>query len=143
MPRKNNTSIAFTLSDLFLKLAKRVEKFIFLWYNNILDYYIRKVAKKLTLQNSYIFLENPYKKQTDASVQSSSGTTTLTFRKSVRSYLSDTFANLTRITDYGNFYKRKYATDILCGKYTFKTEFIITDVVDTTYLDIIVEGKTK
>ncbi|MBO5967746.1 MAG: hypothetical protein J6S14_04510 [Clostridia bacterium] len=97
----------------------------------------------MTLQNSYIFLENPYKKQTDASVQSSSGTTTLTLRKSVRSYLAATFTNLTRITDYGNFYKRKYATDILCGKYTFKTEFIITDVVDTTYLDIIVEGKTK
>ena len=143
MARKNTAPSAFHSLGFVLKLVKRVEKFILLWYNIILEYYIGKVAKKLTLQNSYIFLENPYKKQTDASVQSSSGTTTLTFRKSVRSYLAATFTNLTRITDYGNFYKRKYTTDILCGKYTFKTEFIITDVVDTTYLDIIVKGKTK
>ena len=95
----------------------------------------------LKLQNSYIFVENPYKKD-ESKKSASSSSTTYVFQKSITSYIKEAFPSLSKVDDYGNFYKHKYIATIIHDKYTFNTEFIITSVVETTYLDIIIEGKT-
>ena len=95
----------------------------------------------MKLQNSYIFVENPYKKD-ESKKSASSSSTTYVFQKSITNYIKEVFPSLSKVDDYGNFYKRKYIAKMTHGKYTFNTEFIITSVVETTYLDIIVEGKT-
>lgn len=53
------------------------------------------------------------------------------------------FPKIVRVDDWGSFYKRKYTTDLPCGSVACRVEFIITEVVDTKYLDIVAMGSSK
>ncbi len=97
----------------------------------------------MELQNSYIFLKNPYRKEEKTNNQSADGTVVLSIGKNLYSYINASFPTIAKVDGYGNFYKKKYATDLQYGNVTYKVEFIITEVVDTKYLDIVVKGKTK
>lgn len=97
----------------------------------------------MELQNSYIFLKNPYAKDEKADNRSEDGTVVLTIGKNLYSYIKASFPTVSKDDGYGNFYKRKYATALQFGKVTCQVEFIITEVVDTKYLDVVVKGNTK
>ena len=97
----------------------------------------------MELQNSYIFLKNPYSREEKTNDRLEDGAVVLTAGKNLYSYIKTLFPTITRIDGYGNFYKKKYTTDLQYGNVTCKVEFIITEVVYTKYLDVVVEGKTK
>ena len=97
----------------------------------------------MQLQNSYIFLKNPYWKEKQADNTTQSGTTNLSFEKNLYDYIKVSFPGVVWVNGYGNIYKRKYSTDFQLGNTFCKVEFVITEVVDTKYLDIIAIGKTK
>ena len=95
----------------------------------------------MELQNSYIFLKNPYAKDENSNNRSEDGTVVLTVGKNLYSYIKASFPTVSKVDGYGNFYKRKYVTDLQFGKVSCQVEFIITEVVDTKYLDVIVKGR--
>ena len=97
----------------------------------------------MQLQNSYIFLKNPYGKEEMANKRSEDGTLVLTIGKNLYSYIKSSFPTINKVDDNKNFYKNKYVADLKCGNVICRTEFIITEVVDTYYLDIVVVGNTK
>ncbi len=97
----------------------------------------------MELQNSYIFLKNPYAQDENNNNRSEDGTVVLTVGKNLYSYIKASFPTVSKFEGYGNFYKRKYITDLQFGKVSCQVEFIITEVVDTKYLDVIVKGNTK
>lgn len=97
----------------------------------------------MELQNSYIFLKNPYAKEEKTNNRSEDGTVVLTIGKNLYSYIKASFPAIAKVDGYGNFYKKKYTTDLQYSNVTCKAEFIITEVVDTKYLDVVVNGKTK
>lgn len=63
--------------------------------------------------------------------------------KNLYSYIKKTFPTITKVIGYGNSFKNKYSAEIQCGKRSCKVDFIITEVVETKYLDVVVQGKTK
>lgn len=97
----------------------------------------------MEIQNSYIFLKNPYANDEKADNRSEDGTVVLTIGKNLHSYIKASFPTVSKVDEYGNFYKRMYTTALQFGKVTCQVEFIITEVVDTKYLDIVVKGNTK
>ena len=97
----------------------------------------------MELQNSYIFLKNPYWKEKQTENTTQNGTVNLRFEKNLYDYIKVSFPGVVWVNGCGNIYKRKYSTDLQLGNTICKVEFVITEVVDTKYLDIIVTGKTK
>ena len=97
----------------------------------------------MELQNSYIFLKNPYAPKEKTNNHSEDGTIVLTVGKNLYSYIKASFPTIIKVDGYGSFYKRKYASDLQYNNFTCKVEFIITEVVDTKYLDVVVQGNTK
>lgn len=97
----------------------------------------------MELQNSYIFLKNLYARDENSNNRSEDGTVVLTVGKNLYSYIKASFPTVSKVDGHGNFYKRKYATVLQFGKVTCQVEFIITEVVDTKYLDVVVKGNTK
>lgn len=97
----------------------------------------------MELQNSYIFLKNPYAKDEPKESRTEDGTLVLRVGKNLYNYIKASFPAITRVGDYGDFYKSKYITDLMFGSIICNVEFIITEVVDTQYLEVGVKGKTK
>lgn len=92
----------------------------------------------MKLQNSYIFLGNPYRK-----IEKSADPSVIVLEKSLPSYIMSVFPNATKESSNEHFYKRKYTVDCQYNNITCNVEFISTEVVGTYYLDVIVTGKTK
>lgn len=97
----------------------------------------------MKFQNSYIFLKNPYRKEEKAGNRSEDGTVALNVGKNLFSYIKTSFPTIAKVDGYGGFYRKKYSADLQFGKVTCKVDFIITEVVDTKYLDVVVKGNTK
>lgn len=97
----------------------------------------------MELISSYIFLKNSYAKQEPEVKQKADGTQVLVLGKNLYSYIKKTFPTITKVTGYGNSFKNKYSAEIQCGKSSCRVDFIITEVVETKYLDVVVQGKTK
>ena len=96
----------------------------------------------MKLQNSYVFLKNPYW-QEPKPYKDSDGTIVLTIGNNLYSYIKKCFPTISKDDGYGDFYKKKYTTAVQCGEGECQAEFIITEVVDTKYLDVVVDAKTK
>ncbi len=96
----------------------------------------------MKLQSSYIFLKNPYRKE-ETNNNPANGTIVLPTGKNLYSYIKASFPTIVKANTNNNFYKKKYTADIYQSNIVCKVEFIITEVIDTKYLDIIVNGKTK
>lgn len=92
----------------------------------------------MKLQNSYIFLGNPYRK-----IEKSADPSVIVLEKSLPSYIMSAFPNAAKESSNEHFYKRKYTVDCQYNNITCNVEFISTEVVGTYYLDVIVTGKTK
>lgn len=93
----------------------------------------------LEIQNSYIFLKNPYKK-----VAESNDSKILKFHNSadnITYYITKAFPNVLAV-EVGCYYKCRYDATVESKKGECFVEFHITEVVDTHYLDVVVKGKT-
>lgn len=97
----------------------------------------------MELQNSYIFLKNPHAGNEIINNNSEDGTLVLTVGKNLYSYIKASFPQMVKVDGYGNIYKKKFVANLQFDKVTCNAEFIITEVVDTKYLDIVVKGKNK
>lgn len=97
----------------------------------------------MTLQNSYIFLGNPYKKEEKKEKRTPDGAIILEIGKNVYSYLSAAFPNLTKNKENSNLFRHEYGCSVQIGTGCCEVKFIINEVIDITYLDVVAEGKTK
>ena len=95
----------------------------------------------MQLQNSYIFLPN-YLKEEKKTNQDNEDTRKFTFRKTILSYINSLFIVTERITEE-RFFKWEYHALVNVDNVEYKVIFIIYDVQKNTYLDVVVEGKTK
>lgn len=95
----------------------------------------------MVLQNSYIFLykdkteKEKYQKKDDNSI-------ILNIPCSVKYYIKKTF-NLTKTTEILHFYQYEYETVINLNGLDFQVRFRTFEVLESTYLDVQVTGKTK
>lgn len=96
----------------------------------------------MKLQNSYIFLGNPYKKEVPQT-KVEGNTIVLNIGKNLYSYIKDKFPGIVRNDESDIIYKNKYSMDLEYEDICCKVEYIITEVVGTEFLDVIVEGKSK
>lgn len=96
----------------------------------------------MKLQNSYIFLDNPYKKE-EPQTKVEGNTIVLNIGNSLYSYIKRKFPTIMQSDEYDLVYKKKYFTDLKYDDVVYKVEYIITEVVGTEFLDVIVEGKSK
>ena len=96
----------------------------------------------MKLQNSYIFLENPYKKE-EPQTKVEDNTIVLNIGNSLYSYVKKKFPTIIQSDEYDLIYKKKYFMDLEYEDICCKVEFIITEVVGTEFLDVIVESKRK
>lgn len=97
----------------------------------------------MELKSSYILLKNPYVRVKTADDHSENRAAALAANKTLDSLIKASFPKIVRVDNRGSFYKRKYTTDLPCGSVTCRVEFIITEVVDTKYLDIVAMGSSK
>lgn len=97
----------------------------------------------MTLKNSYIFLSNPYKKEKKKENRTPDGAIILEVGKNVYSYISAAFPNLTKDKESSNLFRREYGCSVQVGTDCCEVKFIINEVVDITYLDVVAEGKNK
>lgn len=97
----------------------------------------------MQLQNSYIFLNNPYKPAPKKPEMKEKNVIHLDVGKNVYSYIEKAFPGITKHKNQEWYYRRKLRWVWNDGKTQCDVEFRITKVVDTTYLDIVVEGMSK
>ena len=95
----------------------------------------------MKLQNSYIFLDNPYKKEVPQT-KVEGNKIVLNIGSSLYSYIKRKFPTIMQSDEYNLIYKKKYFADLKYQDICCKVEFIITEVVGTEFLDVIVEGKS-
>lgn len=101
------------------------------------------MVNKLKIQNSYIFLNNLYKKEEKKGISKRDGTVVVTLHNSIDYYISNSFPKLKQNKDSNNHFRWEYHCDVQVESSDCKVKFIINEVVNVTYLDVIVEGKTK
>lgn len=97
----------------------------------------------MKIKNSYIFLDNPCKKDKHKNNITSGCAITLDLGRSVYSYLKSSFPNITKSGECDNIFKSKYICMIKTQKYMCHVEFILTQVVGVNYLDVYVECSNK
>lgn len=98
---------------------------------------------EVQLQNSYIFLNNPYKPALKKPEKKENNVIHIDIGKNVSFYIEKAFPGITNHKDQDWYYRRKLRWVWNEGKMQCDVEFRITEVIDTTYLDIVVEGKSK
>jgi len=87
----------------------------------------------MQLQNSYIFLTNPYKnKETEKEK-----------KINVISYIIEAFPNAVKTSTDNEYFKFEYTCDIYVGVNHLEIKFLINIVAGTYYVDVIVFGKNK
>jgi len=96
----------------------------------------------MQLQNSYIFLPNPYKEKLH-SMEKQDGVIYFEIGHSFIGFLKKAFPNMSKLTECDNYFKSEYAYSINIGSIVFDVKFIINVVVETYYLDVVVTGKSK
>ncbi len=97
----------------------------------------------MLLQNSYIFLKNPYIKDDSTEVKPD-GTTVIKLGGGVYSYICKAFNNVTVTSNKEDFLRRTFECMVNTDDGTsFKVDFTLNDVVHVWYLDVVVEGPTK
>ena len=95
----------------------------------------------MQLQNSYIFLPNPYKKENRAEKQDN-----VIYVETVDSFLSclkAAFPNVVRDAECSSLFKSIYTGNISMGATSCEVRFLINSVAKDYYLDGVVSGKSK
>lgn len=96
----------------------------------------------MQLQSSYIFLPNPYNKK-PAQWENERGELHIDVGRSVYAYLKRAFPNMKSEGINGAFFQYKYSFCIEIRKKSVDISIISKNVVDSYFINIIAEGKTK
>lgn len=99
----------------------------------------------MKLQNSYIFLRNPNKARAKKKEQESNNVIRIDVPSSVFSHISKLFpeaVDQSNDSDVWN-YQKKLMWEYTADNANCAVEFHFYEVVETTYLDVLVEGKNK
>lgn len=94
----------------------------------------------LQLQNSYIFIPNPYKKKETPNGKKDS---VIYVGKSFISYLKSAFPAAVKAPKCRNFFKSEYTYTVEFDGNSIEAKFLIHEVVEKYYLDVVVTGKSK
>lgn len=94
----------------------------------------------MQLQNSYIFLPNPYKKR-ETPKEKKDGV--IYVGHSFISYLKSAFPDAVKAPERRNFFKSEYTYTFEFGGNSIEAKFFIHEVVEKYYLDVVVTGKSK
>lgn len=99
----------------------------------------------MKLQNSYIFLDHPFKKAKDKNISETTSNKVIIIDvgESVYSYIKKVFPDISKSKDCESFYKNKYSTTLQIAEKSCNVEFTVNKVVDGTYVDISVDSKTQ
>jgi hypothetical protein len=90
----------------------------------------RESGADLQLQNSYIFIPNPYKKHVDV-------------EHSFISLFKNVFPTAVKTPKHRNFFKSEYTYTAEFDGNNIEAKFLIHEVVGKYYLDVVVTGKSK
>ena len=96
----------------------------------------------MQLQNSYIFLPNPYKKS-DKIQKNQDNVIRVQINDSFVSCLRSAFPNAVRDADHSLFFKSIYVFNLENKETCCEVKFQINSVVKTYYLDVIISGKSR
>jgi len=96
----------------------------------------------MQLQNSYIFLPNPYKKN-DIQQKKQDNVIRVPTDDSFVSCLRSAFPNAIRDADHSLLFKSVYFFNFENKEISCEVKFLINSVVKTYYLDVIVSGKSR
>lgn len=96
----------------------------------------------MKLQNSYIFLKHPFKKDESHYVDEN-GNQVFIVGNNVYSYITKVFSSISMVDDFGDFYNKKFTYVVPLNGISYNVSFKLTEVTDVSYLDVSVEGKTK
>ena len=94
----------------------------------------------MQLQNSYIFIPNPYKKK-ETSKEEKDGV--IYVGHSFISYLKSAFPAAVKVPERRNFFKSEYTCTFELVGNSIEAKFLIHEVVGKYYLDIVVTGKSN
>jgi len=96
----------------------------------------------LQLQNSYIFIPNPYKKK-ETPKGKKDGVIYIDVGHSFISYLKSAFPAAVKVPERRNFFKSEYSYTVEFDGNSIEAKFLIHEVVEKYYLDVVVTGKSK
>lgn len=96
----------------------------------------------MKLQNSYIFLKHPFKKD-ESSYIDENGNLKFFTGNSVYSCIKKVFPSISKVDDFGDLYNEKYTTTFVLNEVSYNISFKLTEVTGISYLDVSVEGKSK
>lgn len=96
----------------------------------------------MKLQNSYIFLKHPFKKDESPYIDEN-GNHVFVAGKNVYSYITKVFPSTFKVDYIGDFYNKKFTSVVVLNDVSYNVSFKLTEVTDISYLDVLVEGKTK
>lgn len=91
----------------------------------------------MELQNSYIFLPNPYSKKSTSNKDDS---LRVNVNESIYSHIVSKFHNVEATAFANTIFKSKYSSTFELNGHQFSLEFVINKVADSTYLDVLVNG---
>lgn len=97
----------------------------------------------MKLQSSYIFLENPDKKPAKQKKNNDENVIVLDLGKSVYCFIRSAFPDISENKSTNNRFKKEYRLAFNVGSVECTAIFIINEVKEITFLDIIVDGKSK
>ena len=97
----------------------------------------------MKLQSSYIFLENPDKKPAKQEKNNDENVIVLDLGKSVYCFIRSAFPDISENKSTNNRFKKEYRLAFNVGSVECTAIFIINEVKEITFLDIIVDGKSK
>lgn len=94
----------------------------------------------LQLQNSYIFIPNPYKKKETPKGKKDG---VIYVGHSFISYLKSAFPAAVKAPERRNFFKSEYIYTVEFDGNSIEAKFLIHEVVEKYYLDVVVTGRSK
>ena len=96
----------------------------------------------LQLQNSYIFIPNPYKKK-ETPKEKESDVIYIDVGHSFTFYLKSAFPTAIKVPERRNFFESEYTYTVELDGNSIEAQFLIHEVVEKYYLDVIVTSKSK
>ena len=96
----------------------------------------------MQLQNSYIFIPNPYLKK-EAPKEKEDGTLYVNVGSGFISCLTRAFPTAIKAPERKNFFKSEYTYIVELDGNSIEAKFLIHRVVENYYLDVVVTGKSK
>lgn len=102
----------------------------------------KKVGVDLQLQNGYIFIPNPYKKK-ETPKKKEDGMIYVDVGHDFISYLKSAFPTAVKTPERGDFFKSEYTYTVEFDENRIEAKFLIHEVVETYYLDVVTTGRSK